>query len=175
MSAHLIHLAIILILLGYVGSNFLVTEDNITLPVGGNGEEVGEYTVYATKFDIVEGIKFVEIDTDLRNYAYQTQYVDVKVMKTDSIIGNERLITIMSTSLLNGQNKLVRSEIKVLGTPLEDVYLTYQQAYEDDTGEISNVSINVKILPLMKLLWAGMWLMVFGMIFRITSENKLLH
>ena len=172
-SAHLIHLAIILLFLGYVGSNFLVAEDNISLSIGGTGEEVGKYTLYATDFDVVDGINFVEIDADLRNYVYQTEYVDVKILEGDSIIGNERLIMIMSTSLINGENKLLRSEIKVLGTLMEDIYLTYQQAYEDNEGEIDSVEINVKIIPLMKLVWGGMWLMALGMILRIVSEKKL--
>jgi len=172
-SAHLIHLAIILLLLGYVGSNFLVVENSISLSVGGAGEKVGKHTLYATDFDVVDGINFVEIDADLRNYVYQTEYVDVKVFEGDSIIGNERLIMIMSTSLINGENKLLRSEIKVLGTLMEDIYLTYQQAYEDNEGEIDSVEINVKIIPLMKLVWGGMWLMALGMILRIVSEKKL--
>ncbi len=172
-SAHLIHLAIILLLLGYVGSNFLVVEDSISLFIGGTGEKVEKYSLYATDFDVVDGIKFVEIDADLRNYVYQTEYVDVKILEGDSIIGNERLIMIMSTSLINGENKLLRSEIKVLGTLMEDIYLTYQQAYEDNEGEIDSVEINVKIIPLMKLVWGGMWLMALGMILRIVSEKKL--
>ena len=174
MSAHLIHLAIILLLLGYVGSNFLVVEDNISLSIRGAGEEVGKYILYATDFDVVDGINFVEIDVDFRNFVYQTEYVDIKVLEKDSIIGNERLIMIMSTSLVNGENKLLRNEIKVLGTLMEDIYLTYQQAYEDNKGEIYSVRINVKILPLMKLVWGGMWLMVLGMVLRIVSEKKML-
>jgi len=172
-SAHLIHLAIILLLLGYIGSNFLVVEKNVSLSIKGDGEQVGKYTVYVTDFGIVEGINFVEIDADLRNYVYQTEYVDVKVLDGSSIIGNQRLVMIMSTSLVDGEEKLFRNEIKVLGTLTEDVYLTYQQAYENTEGVVDRVDINVKILPLMKLLWGGMWLMILGMVLRIVSEIKL--
>lgn len=171
-SAHLIHLAIILLFLGYVGSNFLVVEDSVSLSIGGAGKDVGKYTLYATDFGIVDGVNFVEIDVDQRNYVYQTEYLDVKVLDGDSIVGNERLIMITSTSLLNGEKKVLTNEIKVLGTLSEDIYLTYQQAYEDNEGEIDSVEINVKILPLMKLLWSGMWIMVLGMILRIISEKK---
>jgi len=171
-SAHLIHLAIILLFLGYVGSNFLVVEDSVYLSIGGAGKDVGKYTLYATDFGIVDGVNFVEIDVDQRNYVYQTEYLDVKVLDGDSIVGNERLIMITSTSLLNGEKKVLTNEIKVLGTLSEDIYLTYQQAYEDNEGEIDSVEINVKILPLMKLLWSGMWIMVLGMILRIISEKK---
>ena len=174
-SAHLIHLAIILILLGYLGSNFLAVEDNISLSINGNGEKMNGYTFYTTDFGMVDGVNFVEIDVDNRNFIYQTEYVDVKILNGDSIIGNQRLIMIISTSLLNGENKLLINEIKVLGTPLEDIYLTYQQSNTDNEGDIDSVVINVKILPLMKLLWGGMWLMIIGMILRIASYKKLLQ
>ena len=172
-SAQLIHLAIILILLGYVGSNFLVSEDNVSLTIGDAGEKAGKYTFYATNYSVADGINFVEIDADLGNYIYQTEYVDIKVMEENSIIGNERLIMVISTSLATGENKLLRNEIKILSTLTEDIYLTYHQASKDDEGKIDSVEINVKIFPLMKLLWSGMWLMILGMILRIASEKKL--
>jgi cytochrome c-type biogenesis protein CcmF len=156
-SAHLIHLAIILLLLGYIGSNFLVVQKNISLSIRGDGNQVGKYTLYATDFGIVEGINFV----------------DVKVLDGSSIIGNQRLVIILSTSLVDGENKLLRNEIKVLGTFSEDIYLTYQQAYNNTEGEVDRVDLNVKILPLMKLLWGGIWLMILGMVLRIVSEKKL--
>jgi len=172
-SAQLIHLAIILLLLGYVGSNFLVFEKNVSLSLDQSGENVGKYTIFATGFEELDGINFVEIDVDLINYEYQTKYVDVKVMEGDSLIGTERLIIITSTSNISGENKLVRNEIKVIGTPIEDIYLTYRQSYTDTDGNIDRIDISVKILPLMKLVWIGMWLMVLGMILRIISEKKL--
>jgi cytochrome c-type biogenesis protein CcmF len=172
-SAQLIHLAIILILLGYIGSNFLVSEDNVSLYIRGNEEKVGKYTLYATDFETVDGINFVDMDVDHRNYVYQTEYVNVKVTEENSIIGNERLIMVTSTSLINGENKLLRNEIKVLGTITEDIYLTFRQANKDNQGNIDSVEINVKILPLMKLVWGGILLMALGMILRIASERKL--
>jgi cytochrome c biogenesis factor len=171
-SAQLIHLAIILLLLGYVGSNFLVLEKNVSLSLDQSGENVGKYTIYATGFEEIDGINFVEIDVDRINYEYQTRYVDVKVMEGDNIIGTERLIIITSTSNISGESKLVRNEIKVIGTPFEDIYLTYQQSYTDNEGIIDRIDITVKILPLMKFVWIGMWLMIIGMILRIISEKK---
>ena len=53
-SAQLIHLAIILLLLGYVGSNFLVLEDDISLSLGDDGENVGKYTIFATDIQEIE-------------------------------------------------------------------------------------------------------------------------
>ena len=172
-SAHLIHFSIILIVLGYVGSNFLVEEHDVSLNIIGDGEDINKYTFYATDFGQVEGINFVEIDVDQINYFYQTEYVDIKISEGNNVIGTERLIVIMSTSLINGENKLLRNEIKVLGTLSEDIYLTYKQAHKDNEGNIDRVDVNVKIIPLMKLLWFGIWFMAIGMILRIASENKL--
>jgi cytochrome c biogenesis factor len=170
-SAQLIHLAIILLLLGYVGSNFLVLEKNVSLTLDESGENVGKYTISATGFEELEGINFVEIDVDNRNFAYQTKYVDIEVKEGNSIIGYERLIIIISTSKLTDENKLVRNEIKVIGTPIEDIYLTYSNDYTNSEENIV-VDITVKILPLMKLVWIGMWLMIIGMFLRIISEKK---
>jgi cytochrome c-type biogenesis protein CcmF len=170
-SAQLIHLAIILLLLGFVGSNFLVWEKNVSLTLDESGENVGKYIIYATDFEELAGINFVEIDVDNRNFAYQTKYVDVEVRDGNSIIGYERLIIITSTSKLTDENKLVRNEIKVIGTPLEDIYLTYSNDYIGNEENIV-VDITVKILPLMKLVWIGMWLMIIGMFIRIISEKK---
>ncbi len=172
-SAQLIHLAIILLLLGYVGSNFLVSENDISLSNVGDGEGMGKYTFSVSNFGIVEGVNFVEIDVDLQNYIYTTEFVDVDILDGGKLIGSERLIKIISTSLVTGEKKLVRNEIKVLVTPLEDIYLTYQQAYEDNEGEIEGIGLNVRILPLMNLVWSGMWLMILGMILRIISAKKL--
>ena len=146
--------------------NYLTIEDG--------GENVGKYTIYATDFRVIEGVNFVDIDVDKSNYVYQTEYVDVKIMEGESIIGNERLIIITSTSMVSGEIKLVRNEIKVIGTLPEDIYLTYRKAFTDNEGGIDRVDITVKIIPLMKLLWMGMWLMILGMILRIISEKKLL-
>jgi hypothetical protein len=154
-----------------VGSNFLVLEKNVSLTLDESGENVGKYTISATGFEELEGINFVEIDVDNRNFAYQTKYVDIEVKEGNSIIGYERLIIIISTSKLTDENKLVRNEIKVIGTPIEDIYLTYSNDYTNSEENIV-VDITVKILPLMKLVWIGMWLMIIGMFLRIISEKK---
>jgi len=172
-SAQLIHLAIILLLLGYVGSNFLVSENDISISIDGDREGIGKYTFSVSNFGIVEGVNFVEIDVDLQNYIYTTEFVDVDILDGGKLIGSERLIKIISTSLVTGEKKLVRNEIKVLVTPFEDIYLTYQQAYGDNQGDIEGIELNVRILPLMNLVWSGMWLMILGMILRIISAKKL--
>jgi len=172
-SAHIIHLSIILLFLGYAGSNFLVIKEDLSLTVGEDGEKIGKYTIYATDIGIIDGINFVNIDADTQNYVYQTEFVDVKVLDGSNIIGNQRLIKVIATSLVNGENSLLRNEIKIIDTPIEDLYFTFQQIYGDNTEEKNFVDVNIKILPLMKLLWGGMWLMIIGMILRVFSDRKI--
>ena len=173
-SAHLIHLATILLVIGYVGSNFLVVEDSISLSPGGPGEEVDGYTIKALDFNIVNGINFVNIDADSISYTYQTEYIDVRVSKDGNTIGDTRLINIMSTSLVNGERKILRKEIKVVDTLSEDIYLSYEQAYLNNQEEVESIGISVKTIPLMKLVWGGMWLMAIGMVLRIGTSEKIL-
>jgi len=171
-SAHLIHLSVILLLIGYVGSNFQVTEKNISLSLGSDSEKIDDYILSATDFGRIEGINFVEIDVDYTYYIYWTEYVDINVIKDNNIIGSDKPLMIISTSLITNESKLLRSEIKVISTLLDDIYLTYQNANMNSEGEIDSVEINVKIIPLMKVVWGGIGLMTIGMILRVITEKK---
>jgi cytochrome c-type biogenesis protein CcmF len=173
-SAHLIHLAAILLIIGYVGSNFMVVEDTISLSPGGPGEEVDGYIISALYFNVVNGINFVNIDADSNSFIYQTEYIDIRVSKEDNTIGDARLINIMSTSLINDEVKLLRKEIKVVDTLFEDIYLNYEQAYLNNQEEVDSIGISVKTIPLMKLVWGGMWLMAVGMVLRVLTSEKIL-
>ena len=80
----------------------------------------------------------------------------------------------MSTSLVNGEIKLLRKEIKVVDTISEDIYLSYEQPYLNNQGDVESIGINVKTIPLMKLVWGGMWLMAIGMVLRVATSEKIL-
>ncbi len=149
-SAHLIHLAIILIIIGYVSSNFLVEDKIVTLSDESEGQQVGGYL-----------IKVVNIDKSQNEI-----FVDVEVWKDNRFIGRERPGLI----LIDDQT---RNEIKIVDTLFEDIYLIFQQANENNLGEINTVQIEVKILPLMKFLWTGMWLLTISMFLRLIAEKKL--
>ncbi len=172
-SAHLIHLSVMLLLLGYVGSNFLVSEESVYLSIGDDGQDVRGYNIRAINYGIVDGIKYVNIDADEQSFTYRTEYVDIIVSDGNNIIGNERLIIVLSTSLVNGEIQILRKEVKIFDTITEDIYVIYEQANVDDQGNLENFRMTVKIIPLIKLVWNGMWLMSIGMIIRIASGKKL--
>ena len=145
-SAHLIHLSIVLILIGYVGSNFMVTEQDVSLTVGGDGVEVGPYTLFADD---------IEVTTD-------SIFVDIEVWNGDNFIKHVR----PGIQIIDFQ---LRNEIKVADTLTNDIYLTYH--YDQTSLGQGIVDFEVKILPLMKCLWGGMWMMSIAILVRVLVEK----
>jgi cytochrome c-type biogenesis protein CcmF len=146
LSAHLIHLSVVLIVIGYVGSNFLGEEEQLNLIVGGDGEKLGAYTLKATHVD--------SSSTHI--------FVDVEVWKEGVLVGKAR----PGAQVIQGE---VRGEVRVVDTAYEDVYLTYNAA--STVGGDTLIEMNAKTLPLMKVLWGGMWLMMIGILLRISVEK----
>lgn len=147
-SAHLIHLSVIFIILGYVGSSYLDDSNILPLEVGGPEEEFAGYTFKAV--DQRSGVDFV--------------WVDVEVSRGGSLITKEQ------PGAVYIQNQ-VRSEVAVINLLKEDVYLIYGN--DTSVGGTTVVNLTVTILPLMSILWAGMYLMMFGIAGRMVTEFML--
>ncbi len=143
-SAHLIHLAVILLVIGYVGSSFMDSEQSVTIHIGEEVEAMG--------------YSFEVVGTEP---ADDYIYVNMNIYKDGNFIGKAR----PGISIIDDTS---RSEIYVEDTLLEDIYLIYD--FNADSYEHGAVDIVVKILPLMKFLWGGMWLMSIGIILRVTLE-----
>ncbi len=144
-GAHLIHLSVVLILIGYVGSTLLVEETDMSLVVDGPEKEFGGYTFKATN---------LVSDPD-------SIFVDVEVWKGDRFLEKAR----PGAARIKGQ---VRSEVAVVSTLSEDVYLVYHNA--TTIGGSNVVNLGVKVLPLMSVLWTGMVLMWVGITIRMVAE-----
>ena len=119
------------------------------LSVGDNGGQIGDYTI-----KLISG-----------NTSTNEGFAVIEVWRGDQFIGKAKPGWI----LLDGQT---RNEIKIVETFFDDIYLIYQQAYGDDPEIVESVDIEVKILPMMKFLWFGMWLLAVGMILRMVVEIK---
>ena len=145
-SAHLIHLAVILIILGYVGSGYL--DDSKILPLRLDGEEQ-EFAGYT----------FKAVDHESTN---DYVWVEVEVRRDGSLIADEKPGLI----LLQGQ---VRSEVEVVTTLKEDVYLIYGNQTTSGGGTVINLTVTV--LPLMTVLWAGMYLMMAAIVIRGVTDR----
>jgi len=144
-SAHLIHLAVILIILGYIGSGYM--DDSRILPLRLDGEEQ-EFAGYT----------FKAVDHESTN---DYVWVQVEVRRDGSLIADEKPGLI----LLQGQ---VRSEVEVVTTLKEDVYLIYGNQTSSGGGTVINLTVTV--LPLMTVLWAGMYLMMVAIVIRGTTD-----
>ncbi len=144
-SAHLIHLAIVMLIIGYVASSFMYTEESITLEVGGASQEVFGYTFEAVALE--DTMEFI--------------YVDLDIYEGQEFVGRAR----PGVSFMDNQ---IRHEIDVKDTLTKDIYLIYN--FDQDSYSHGVVNVEVKILPMMKFLWGGMWLMSIGMILRLITE-----
>ncbi len=148
-GAHLIHLSVVLILIGYVGSTLLPEETTLSLVEDGPAQEFGGYTFRMTGLDY---------DNDpLSGYAYG----EVEVYRGNDFLDKAR----PGAQLINGQ---VRGEVDVVRTLGEDVYLVYHNSTGSGSNNVMNMS--VKTLPLMNVLWLGMVLMWIGIVIRLVAE-----
>ena len=181
-SAHLIHFSVVLIVIGYIGSNFMTLESGeIDITVGEAGETVGAYTIIAVDTSVEDGIGIPNLEVDERPYinpytgltSIGTQHADIDIMKGENFISRERITNVWGYSYYsdpegNAQGwQLIRSKVRVANTLTDDIYLSLSSV--DETSQ--TVYLTVKILPLMKFVWGGMWLMSAAIIIRVLVEK----
>jgi len=150
-SVHLIHVGLILVLLGYVGSSYMLEEESISVVADGHPVSSAGFM-----FEVTDPV-----------FTSDENLVTVDIWEGGKHIGRSRPGLI----LVSGQ---ARNEIRVVDTLGKDIYLTYESAsvvsYDGFGDPIYEVNLNVKILPLMKMLWGGMWMMSFGIVLRMVVE-----
>ncbi len=144
-SAHIIHISVVLIILGYIGSSYLREETILTLEVDGPAQDFEGYSIRST--DIERGPDYV--------------WTEVEVNRGDRHIGTEKT----GAQYINGQ---WRTEVAVLWTIQEDIYLIYGNS--TSSGGVNFVNVSVTVLPFMNALWLGMYLMIFGIGARVFFE-----
>lgn len=145
-SAHLIHLAVVLLVIGYVSSNFLSEDQVVSMEVGdASPVEALGYEFKTTS--IVSTNDYI--------------FTDIEVWQGNKLIGQAR----PGISVIDGH---MRSEIKIVETLTEDIYLIYD--YDELSYGQNIVDVEVKVLPMMKFLWGGMWLLCIGIVLRIAAE-----
>ncbi len=222
-APHLVHLGLVFIIVGFVASNFLTTEEKVTLTRDGPGQEVGNYDLRLTDgryypwdstFTTIEisqngnevgtaepgGLfiyKFIfEIGPEYRQYLqdgnvnlnlylvfqehnwYLSSNAIIYRITTDKWIIEDRISAeeMRLYQIVDEEDELKiyfnpqwRNEVRVSGTPLEDVYLIYND-HTNSGNIVTSVDLEVKILPLMSLLWLGMWLMAIGVFMRLIVD-----
>ncbi|UCG69701.1 MAG: cytochrome c biogenesis protein CcsA [Thermoplasmata archaeon] len=145
-APHVVHLGVIFIMIGFVASNFMVTEKNITLLLNGPAEKVGDYELRLVGSRLSSDHVFVEVE----------------ISQNGKVIGSAE----PGLVVIEGQ---VRNEISVKGSVAEDLYLVFND-YSKAGDTVTSVDLEVKILPLMSLLWLGMWLLAIGILMRLVVD-----
>jgi cytochrome c-type biogenesis protein CcmF len=219
-APHLVHLGVVFIILGFVASNFLTTEKDITLGLNGASEKVGNYDlklvdgkyaqydsifakieisqndnvigfaepggVYIYKFLFSIGSEFEQylsdgfLDFNLHfafqeNNLFLSSSANIYLIDTDKWIiedidaaNNLRLYQVVNSGsdIEIYSDPQWRNEVSVHGAPFEDIYLVFN----DDpfaSQTFAQVEFQVKLLPLMSILWIGMWLLAIGIFMRL--------
>lgn len=145
-APHLVHLGVVFVIIGFIGSNFFVTEKDMTLQLNGDSEKVGDYDLRLTQVESAE----------------DSIYADVEISQNGDVLGHGKP-GLLIIDYQGGEQ--LRSEIDVISTYKEDIYLTYNYTAVEGNA-ITGVNLQVKILPLMNVLWTGMWLMALGISMR---------
>ena len=161
-SPHIIHIGVALIIIGYAGSQTMETGNSEWLQVG-DTLEIGEYQIELTGIEIEEdtgenGTAFADQDTWI---------VTFKVYKNKEFIRKGRLNVILAYYFDNNEKeyyKIENSEVLIDQMPLEDLYISFK-GFSDNEFEIE-----VKKIPMMSLLWSGMWLFITGISIRVIID-----
>jgi cytochrome c biogenesis factor len=158
LSPHLIHLGVAFIILGYLASQTMIIEN--TQRVALNGEmEVGGYTINVTKIELKENTG----DLDSNEY-WDTWYVTIEIYQNGQLIETGKL-NIVYRYYWEGNIKrysmIMSSEVYVGSMAFEDLYISIKGI---SPGE---VNLDAQVIPLMTVLWSGMWLFIAGIILRV--------
>jgi cytochrome c biogenesis factor len=158
-GAHLIHLGVAFIILGYLGSQTMVMEESQWL---GEGDtlEIEEYEIKITKIEIKVN------SGDLRSNEYwDTWFIDVEIYKNDKLVEEGNLNTVYGFSYDQQGSKyysmIMTSDIFVKSMVEEDLYLSFRNV------ESNRIQLTAKTIPMMNFIWFGMVLFVIGIILRI--------
>ncbi len=143
------HLGVVIIFIGITGSSAFKVEEQATL-ARGQSMEVGAYTL---RYDEMKRYKLYNRDI----YAAQ-----LAVFKNGSPRG-----TISAEKRFYSKADQATTEVSILSTPLEDLYVT-MPAYSKNYDVTLKVSVN----PLMMWLWIGGFIMLAGGVISIVPGRS---
>jgi len=145
-GAPVIHLGIIFLLLGYVGSTWL---------------SMGEENVVATK-EGNEALGYMFKVKDLDRTA-DSESVTLEVLKDGRHLGTMRT----GWHIVDGVKKF---DIGILTVQGEDIYVTLKAGLDLENGP--RAVLDVKVIPMMPVLWSGAALVAIGIVMRMPPTAK---
>jgi cytochrome c-type biogenesis protein CcmF len=174
LGAHLIHLGIVLIIIGYISSTFLFDEKESIILIKGEKQEFRGY-----EFKLVDSRG---TDTDGNDMDFEIVEVFIEILKDGKRIG----ITILRWEYEDSKAHYV-PDISIQHLLTEDIYFISLSFYTAADGAIPRLNQNpyvkftsdditsialerIKILPMVSMLWGGLWIAVAGITLRIGVE-----
>jgi cytochrome c-type biogenesis protein CcmF len=170
-SPHLIHVGIVLLLIGYAGSTYLMKEKEF--------DAYSEPLLAGSPNDF-EGYELRLIDSQGTDVDGDGRYEDinaiVEISRDGSVVG-EAVFHLWWMIPANPSDAHYMLDVYVENTYLEDIYFIPRAFYtvldgwiwaHDTSGnmftvdDVDGVSFEVKTLPLMSALWGGLWMGSFG-------------
>ncbi|MFQ5883532.1 MAG: hypothetical protein ACE5IO_00360, partial [Thermoplasmata archaeon] len=177
-SAHLIHIGAALLIIGYATSTFLPSfYGNVNLGAYQRSETMEGYT-----FDVV-GSKGVDSEND---GFYEFMEVKVRISRSDDIVESILLKMVWLGSGMGNMGPHYMSEVVVQSEHAVDIYFSVVGFYtasddwisiKDDTSSMfttSNViaiAVDIKFVPLIGLVWSGVWIMSAGIVTRTAFDR----
>jgi cytochrome c biogenesis factor len=158
-SPHFIHIGVALIIISYGMSQTMVIDETGRVAEGGV-VEVGNYQVKLVDINIVEDTGNID-----SNEYWDTWFVTVELYKDNEFVKEGEMNVIYSYTYDETGRRvytmIMTSEVFVVKLPFEDVYINFK-GFTD-----SEVDVTVQVIPLMQILWGGMWLFTLGIVIRI--------
>lgn len=144
-GGYLSHIAMGIIVIGLIGSSMYVRDISKNIPMkAGETVEISNYSLIYTAYE----------DKTLPNGDIDSvAHFDVK--RDGKPIGT--MDTSMTSFAVQGQTRL---NAQVLGEPLRDIFVVFQGISGESGSE--QISLNVKINPLIRFVWFGFGLLLVG-------------
>lgn len=158
-SPHIIHLGVAFIVISY-GMSQTMVEEGVREISEGDVLEVSDYQIKFVDLTIEEDTG--DLDS---NEFWDTWFVTVELYKDNKLIEKGKMDIVYSYNYDNTgrrvYNMIMTSEVFVAKMPFEDVFISFK-GINDNTIELT-----VQVIPMMQILWSGMWLFTIGIIIRI--------
>lgn len=143
-GGYIIHIGIVLMAIGIIGSNHYDLE--VTRSVrAGDVIEVGDYQLTFNKLDA------------RREGANEVVYADIDAIKNNNYVGK-----IIPEKIFYPTWHQPRTEVAIISTFKEDLYITLAGWDSDGT-----TALKVNINPLVKWIWTGGYVLIFGTVFAL--------
>ena len=146
----IIHIGVVLVFAGIIGSSFFSTEQLFTVARGGEFT-LGDYTLRLLEFSTREDPE-----------------KDVVSARLEILKGGSRVGELIPEKHFHHKSEQPMTEVKIRSTLKDDLYVVLSGW--DDQGQ---VTFHVFVNPLVQWIWIGIVIMVLGGIFVLLPDKKL--